>query len=144
MKFRMIIKDEKHDESWIEDEDRPNIKTMEAAQKWAEDTIARFNETLRPFETPRTLISIEDLHDAESNKHVWNKTNLTTIAGKYFGTYDTMECENCRITGKRHGMGDHGVVRDPEFEAVGYASCAKAKVLLERRRKMREKRASRD
>ena len=145
MKFRMIVKYKDSDAPpWNEDQDRPEIMSMEDAQAWSKAIIERFNDTLRPHENPRELVGVEDLHDAESEKHVWRKTNLVTIMGEHFGHWDTMECENCGITGKRHGLGDHGVGRDPEFKAPGYASCRQAKVLLERSRKMREKRASRD
>lgn len=146
MKFRMIVKYRDEDAPpWNEDEDRPDITSIEDAKAWAEYTVASFNNAIRPHEKPRELVGVEDLDDGEGSTkkfrsmHNWQKTNLVTIMGKYFGSHDTMECENCGITGKRHGIGDHGVIHDPEFKAPGYASCSQAKILLERRHKMREK-----
>ncbi len=140
MKFRIIVKDEGSE--WHEDYDVPGVETIEDAQKWAENTIARFNSGLRPYETAREVVRVEETSGEAKisnikSEHQWHKTNLVTIAGKYFGSHDTAKCENCGITGKRFGVGD--VKLDREFSAKGYASCAQAIILLERRRKKREK-----
>jgi hypothetical protein len=120
---------------WNEDEDKPYIENMEDAQVWAEETIKDFNNTLRPYEKPRELVSVEHLDD-ESSKHSWAKTSITTIIDRH-GTYDEIECTKCSITGKRHGLTN--ISRDPEYKAHGYSDCKQAKILLERRRKRREK-----
>ena len=135
MKFRMIITDERGEE-WNEDEDRVNITTIEMAQVWAETTIKEFNAYLRPHELPRTLVRVEHLDD-ESSKHDWLKASLTTIADPRGGTYDEIICLECEITGRRYGL--TSIQRDPEFKAYGYGDCKQAKILLERRRKRREK-----
>lgn len=136
MKFRMIVKYRDDDSPpWNEDEDRSEIENMEDAQTWSEETIVKFNRFLRSHEIPRELVRVEHLDD-ESSKHSWTKTSITTIMDRR-GTYDEVKCNNCGITGKRHGLTN--IIRDPEYKAWGYGDCKQAKVLLERRRKMREK-----
>ena len=53
MKFKIHVKDERLDwwEDYNEDTDNP--------QKWAEELVQKFNNSLRPMEKPRTLIDIE-------------------------------------------------------------------------------------
>jgi hypothetical protein len=107
--------------SWKEQFDRPNIITLAEAEDWAKATIRKFNETLRPRELPRILVSV--VLDGDSESHLWMKTNLVTISDPKLGLYDTLECRVCGITGKRFGLGRSGIARDKKFKSSKYAKC---------------------
>lgn len=82
-----------------------------------------FNRTRRPGDIRRTFHSVEVLDKHSIEKHDWRKTSLVTEAGGY----DRMKCERCGITGKRYGLGQHGVIRDKKYSAVKYCRCDDAK-----------------
>ena len=51
-----------------------------------------------------------------------------------------MKCENCGVTGKRYGLGEGGIVRDPAFKAKAYAFC---ETTLAKREKDAKRKAAR-
>lgn len=119
MKFKLEYRERDNPKNvqWEEYEE-----PIDDAQKWAVETIKRFNETLRPGESARDLIQVVVL-DADSNeKHSWGKTNLTTIIDR-LGNYDTMKCAKCGITGKRFGLGRGGVKIDSKYRAKKFQRC---------------------
>lgn len=86
----------------------------------AEAILKSFNETLRPYEQPRTLHSVRHLPFNGKAKHDWEKSNLVTIM-KGIHNYDTMKCRNCPATGKRHGLAAF-VTLDAKFKEARYCS----------------------
>ena len=82
--------------------------------------IDNFNDTLKPGETARQLLSVRQLDAAPAPlAHDWEKSNLKTIikGGK---NYDTARCKACGATGKRFGLGER-VTIDPRYK--GRVSC---------------------
>jgi hypothetical protein len=123
MKFIMYCRntDQPDQEPWKEPEDRPLKpfpETAEGAEAWAKQCLANFNATLRPGERHRTLVRVEVVAEGTS-LHQWRKVSLVTEKGGY----DRMECEVCRITGKRYGLGQSGVKVDAKFRAKKYQNC---------------------
>lgn len=106
-------------------------KDTDDPDTWAEKTIERFNETLRPGERPRFVVQTEVLDTDSIRDHDWEKTNLVTIM-KHGSSYDAMRCRRCGITGKRYGLGDVGTTRDHKFRATVYLRCDTS--LVHRRR----------
>src|SRR3954467_5743738 len=70
----------------------------------------RFNATLRPGELPRRLVKIAGCEKSAPKPmpHIWDKASLVTERGGY----DRMRCRACGATGKRYGLGQHGVTLD--------------------------------
>jgi hypothetical protein len=98
---------------WIEDFTIPPITP---ALKWAQSTVDRFNTTLRPGESVRTVLRVRVIKQHTTNEkmnHEWEKSCLVTQMGKGC-SYDTMKCVRCGATGKRYGLGQHGVQPDKE------------------------------
>lgn len=142
MKFTVVVSYKETEGRWSEDYDKPDIETLEEAEAWADETIARFNNTLRPHEKARKVIRVEMLGDSE--EHDWERTNPYTLISKHKGNYDAFRCSKCGITGRRYGL-NTSISRDREFSADGYGSCLQATKLLTRRQKMRDtKRRARD
>ncbi len=56
MKFKILVKHigEDDGQAWEEEYD----KNTQDSEKWAEDIIKWFNETLRPGEKPRELVNV--------------------------------------------------------------------------------------
>lgn len=123
MKFVLICANaDSPSKTWEEPYNRPDCETLDEAKQWAEDTVAMFNKTLRPYEKTRVLLNVIDKDNDAVAPHEWIKTNLVTVVkGKQ--NYDTMLCLRCHITGKRHGIGFNGVERDKKYKAEKYASC---------------------
>ena len=86
------------DESWVENYDRPSVKTIEDANKFAAQLIQTFNNTLRPHEKARKILSVTLVGESDAPDHNWSKTNLVTIINPRLGFYDTLQCERCGIT----------------------------------------------
>jgi hypothetical protein len=119
MKIKMQVSN-KFD-SWDEEYNLPEVTTIKEAKKWAEKTIKSFNDGLRPGESPRTLVSVEEMNGGSVPvSHHWEKTNLVTVVRNGL-LYDTVRCARCGITGKRFGL--NGVTIDKKYRAKKYQSC---------------------
>lgn len=94
MKFIITVKNQ--DSQWEETYD----KNVEDPHQWAKDTVARFNDTLRPHELPRELVSVNVVSKVNDH-HRWEKrTNGQSVL--FRGRIaDLMYCADCGITGKR-------------------------------------------
>ena len=114
MRFTVIVENDRG--RMVEEYDKPGIADPNV---WARDTIARFNATLRPKELPRRLIEVRI--GGVSELHQWEKHSVATIMD-HLGTYDTMRCRHCGITGKRFGLSG-AIRRDSKFRAKKYAKC---------------------
>jgi hypothetical protein len=137
MKFILWVKYlDSYEPPWAESCDRPEIKTEADANRWGRNIVKFYNDTLLPYEREREFVRIEWIGD-ESREHNWKKVNAITIKDKA-GLYDRMRCEHCGITGKRFGL-EGNIVRDHLFKANGYSDCDKAKKLLSRKSKRKEK-----
>lgn len=115
-----VCEEENPDRSW--DEKFDNV-VCEDPHQWANDTLKKFNDTLRPGEKARRILSIE----ASENDlaHAWVKTSFMLIEGThhYKGwKYDTYKCAKCGITGKRGALSPV-IKRDPPYKARKYAKC---------------------
>lgn len=118
-KIEIEVKKVGHESTWKEEYVIDNNITP---LEWAEKTIEKFNATLYPGESPRELVGVQVLNEIDKpNEHKWVKTNLFTIV-RGSNVYDTMECEHCRITGKRRGLGSE-VARDSKYKAKKYENC---------------------
>jgi hypothetical protein len=97
--------------------------TLEEAEQWFLAVLANYNSTLRPKELSREMVGIRvgANKDKPRTPHNWVKTNLITKSerGRMFDTY---RCTECRITGKRPGLGS--VIRDPKWKAKKYEWCS--------------------
>jgi len=119
MKFRMLISSGA--DPWWEEND----EATDDPEKWAYETIASFNETLKPGERPRTLLKVEILDKDSVEKHTWRKASLVTEVNRQ-GHHDRMQCESCSITGKRYGLGG-GVTIDSQYKSKIYQRCDTAR-----------------
>lgn len=128
MKFTMVVRDaDGLRPSWEEQEDRADVRNIEAAQRWSEETIEQFNATLRQHERPRKLIYVfptplEQQDPSVKARHTWRKMNLYTHSDR-LGNYDIMECSICGVTGKRFNLGEAGVKIDSKFRAKKFQTC---------------------
>lgn len=62
--------------------------------------IKRFNNTLRPKEHPREVISVRPTDKKINRQHKWEKISLVTEKGMY----DRYRCSHCGATGIRYGL----------------------------------------
>lgn len=90
-------------------------------EKWAKETLNKFNATLHAGELARIFVGIQILERNTRPDHNWEKTNLVTIISKG-KSYDAAKCKVCGITSKRFGIGG-GYVRDPKFADSLYSRC---------------------
>lgn len=119
MKFRMLVQVE-----GIADPDWETYdENIDDPQDWAEKTIVRFNDTLRPHERPRSLVRVEILDRHSVKDHRWGKTNLMTLSNAH-GIYDRVECERCGIKALRYGL--QRIVRQAPFRPKVYERCDSA------------------
>lgn len=134
MKFKIFVRNAGTETSqpskpWEEDYDYPEVETAEQARQTAEAMISNWNATLRPFDKPRELVSVE-FEEEESDVHNWEKQNLYTVMDKRLGHHDVMRCKSCGVTGKRFGLGTQ-VKLDAKYRAKAYQTCTGAKSFLE-------------
>jgi hypothetical protein len=119
VKFKVLITledgmDARMRSPWSEDYNRAEILNLQEAAVWGENLIQRFNNSLRPGETPRKYVGVEEAPDSDALiPHEWQKTNLVTII-KGLQVYDTAICLRCNITAKRFGL--DGYTIDPKFK----------------------------
>jgi hypothetical protein len=96
---------------------------LDEAEKWFQSVLYNFNISLRRDEFPREMVSIREASLTELPRipHNWVKINLVTKVEKN-RISDTYRCTECRITGKRWGLGD--IIRDPKWKAMKYEWCS--------------------
>lgn len=108
-------------EPWVEDYNRPEIKTEGQAREWASRLIENFNNTLRPHEHARRVVAVSFEDNNAVKAHEWHKTNLVTLFNGR-SLYDALVCLVCGVTAKRHGL--DRIVLDPKYRKNSkYASC---------------------
>lgn len=105
MKFRIKCtyanSDQPEEDAWWETYD----KDIENPEEWARETVHSFNETLRPYEDPRTLLDVEVLDPDSKKDHTWIKTSLTMQRDhQKRRDYDEYECKTCGVTGQRYAI----------------------------------------
>ena len=128
MKFKIQVKKVGSDNSWWEEYE----ENISDPQKWAEEIISEFNDSLREGEKAREVISVEIIKKDTTKNHSWDKTNAGTLqrGGEIFDKY---ECNVCGVTGKRFGIGGNYVKRDHEYKAKVYRRCDTALAHIEKR-----------
>ena len=138
MRFDLIVKNKGGAASWKEPYDKPGITSLDAARKWANQTIANFNETLHPYESPRELVDVVNGEEKKgiTSTHSWEKVSLTTQVSSR-GMFDAMRCTVCGITAKRYGMTNIKI--DSAFRGDGFNSCSNAIKILAKRKAKAEK-----
>lgn len=123
MKFNMhVTYKDTPGEPWLEDYNRPGLKSEEQAQKYASDMIDRFNATLRPGEKPRKLIAVTFEDNNARASHEWQKTNLVTLLDNRGVPFDTLLCLNCGVTAERWGL-EHIRLSPKYRKSVKYQFC---------------------
>lgn len=135
MQFRMQVKPSDQETAWWEDYDKPEAVDQASAEIQAQKIVDYFNSTLRPYESPRTLLAvILGANDTSKSfkAHEWEKTNLVTVheRGRYF---DRLVCPKCGITAKRFGI--TSIVIDPQYKARVYRDCDTAREWLTKRQR---------
>ena len=118
MKFR--IKSSDGEKEWWEDYD----EAIDDPDKWAKETLRQFNNDLKSYEKPRTLLAVEIL-DRVNTHHDWVKRTdgmSVIVRGE---CVDLMFCSRCKVTGKRHGL-SVAVKRDAKWRAKKYERCQEA------------------
>jgi hypothetical protein len=104
-----------------------DIENGKNPEKFANDLINNFNNTLRPSESPRELVSVEVIeeHSIVLHDHSWEKQNSVTIMLRGGGCYDIMRCKRCGVSGKRYGISGE-IIRDSIFKGKCYDKCETA------------------
>jgi len=120
MKFKIHVKDSNND--WFEEY---NEKT-EDAQEYAEKMVESFNNTLKPYETKRTLISVEVMESSNDELHDWVKQSYGMSQVFRGQIVDIMRCSKCGITGKRFGLSSH-VKIDSKYKKKCFQKCNTSK-----------------
>jgi hypothetical protein len=110
-------------EPWVEDYDRPDVKTIDDANEYATALIAYWNSTLRPHEKARRVVLVEMTGESGPTAHDWEKVNLVTILDDRLGMHDILRCKNCHVTAKRYGLTN--MLMDRKFRAKKYQGCVK-------------------
>jgi hypothetical protein len=120
MKIRIKVRNVKTDNEWTEDYDKEGIGNISQAEGWAAQLIERFNETLRPGESRREVVSTELI--GESTEHRWYK-RTDGMSSRFRGALvDLFECSKCGVTGKRHGVSSI-IKRDSKYRAKKFSVC---------------------
>jgi len=112
------------DSAWTEPYEINGVRNRQAAERWANETLTRFNSSLRKGEAARELVGLEVIGDDGIDsrpQHTWEKSNAMTLikAGR---TYDEYRCKVCGVTGKQFQL-DSGIVRDTKYRSRIYARC---------------------
>ncbi len=123
MRFRIEVGPKgKPAEAWWENFDEEEVVDEATAKAWADATLQRFNDTLRPGEEPRRFTGRAELLGAGKKEHRWHKLNITTQSD-HRGHFDMMRCEVCRAEGRRYGFGERGVKRAAAWKAKKWVNC---------------------
>lgn len=132
MKFKIKIKNKNSGNEWWEEYDK-NIpgNTPKEAEKWASGVLKRFNETLRPNESPRELMKIEILEPNDEKPHEWTKRTGGMSVGFRGCVVDLMFCKKCGITGKRYGLSSR-ITIDSKFRKKASRQCRPAQIEMGR------------
>ncbi len=69
-----------------------------------------FNNTLRPYEKRRTVISAEWVKEKSNYYCDFEKTNMFTLKDSK-GYYDRMKCKNCGKVRRRYGLNESPKVK---------------------------------
>lgn len=130
MQFKIQVKPKNRNDSWWEPYNKPEVVDQATAERAGQALVDYFNSTLRPGESPRTLLAVMLEGNAVQESHQWVKTSLTGLyeRGRLF---DRMRCEGCGITGKRFNL--ITTVKDPQFRAKAFLGCDTARALLAKR-----------
>lgn len=122
MKFKILVQNQKGMEWWESyDKDVPD------PQEWARETVAWYNEVLRPGELPRTLLKVEIIETSNDKFHKWAKS-ITGMSVPFRGqTVDIMYCEKCGITGKRYGLAEN-IKIDSKYRGKKFVDCSKVRI----------------
>lgn len=122
MKFIMIVGHaDNADSSWREEDNRPELETEEQVRAWANEVIARFNATLRPYEKARALRGIEFDAGSAVAPHRWVKKSLVTQTDSQRGMFDLVECVHCGCVARRYGLSR--IKRQKPYTAMKWNSC---------------------
>lgn len=121
-----------------ENEEEYDINNDLDPTEYAQNLINNFNNTLRPNESPRKLMSVEVIqqHSPVTSQHDWEKTNLVTLNGRK-GLHDILKCSKCGITSKRYGFSS--IVRDVEYGAKAFDTCEGAITHMKKLKERRER-----
>jgi len=122
MKFKMtfVCKGDKTKQEMDETCDQAYAVDQESAEKAAQDVIDRFNNTLRPGESERSVVRVKFVGGYAG--HDWRKSNLVTKQDSYGGMYDEYTCARCKVTSRRYGL-TRTLVRDAKYKSQKYDSC---------------------
>lgn len=135
MKIKIHVKQVNTGAVWAEEYD---IKNNESPEKYARNLLEKFNNTLRPNESPRELVGVEVLEEDSDVviKHDWEKQNAVTIM-RGNRLYDAYKCNICGVTGKRYGL-SAVVERDSGFKGKVYETCSTAMAQMRKNKERRE------
>jgi hypothetical protein len=110
------------DETWEEDYNRPEVKSLEEAGAYGAKLVQSFNDTLRPGEKIRKYINARlDESAPDFPDHDFEKQNLVTIFDPRRGMHDLLKCRNCPVFGRRYGL--IGFQIDRKFRAAKWSKC---------------------
>ena len=113
------------DETWGEDYDKDILD----AEEWAKETVAGFNQTLRPGERERMLLAVEVLDSDNAKFHEWIKRTDGMSISFRGRIADLVYCAKCGITGKRFGLSST-VFIDSKYRKKVFRRCDTAKEYL--------------
>lgn len=122
-KIRIKIRNVVTGNEWTEDYDKVGIGdngNIYQANDWANKLIESFNDTCRPGESHRELLSTEII--GVSMTHDWVKLTSGMSTSFRGNVVDLFRCKLCGITGKRYGLRT-GVKRDSKYRAKKYEAC---------------------
>ena len=120
MKFQIEVRDERGG-PWWETFDEEECKDEASIKAWVERTIARYNDTLRPHESPRTFVGGIKIVGDGTRQHKWTKLNVFTQDDKARGAYDKLRCTQCGAIARRYGV-DH-IKMQKGYTAKKWRSC---------------------
>ncbi len=89
-------------------------------QGWINDTVCKFNATLREGERARMCVSFKVV--GTERRHRWVKMTAGQSVQFRGSTVDLHTCQDCGITGKRYGLSPV-IKRDSKYRAKRYEFC---------------------